>query len=184
MDCTSTAAPAGSILRCALELSKNTWLLGIQFPDRPQPSLYPIRGGNTEDLLAKLTAARDRCAKLSGRAPSIVLCYEAGYDAFWLARFLKARGIECPVVDSASMQVNRRARRAKTDRIDVGKLIRGLIAWLRGDRHVWSVARIPSVDEEDLRRSHRERDYLVHERTAHINRIKGRCLPKVSAGSM
>jgi transposase len=173
MDCTSTAAPAGSILPCALELSKNTWLLGIQFPDRPQPSLYPIRGGNTEDLMAKLTAACDRCAKMSGRAPSIVLCYEAGYDAFWLARFLKARGIECLVVDSASMQVNRRARRAKTDRIDVGKLLRGLIAWLRGDRHVWSVVRIPSVDEEDLRRSHRERDYLVHERTAHINRIKG-----------
>jgi len=170
MDCTSTA---GSILPCALELSKNTWLLGIQFPDRPQPSLYPIRGGNTEDLIAKLTAARDRCAKISGRAPSIVLCYEAGYDAFWLARFLKARGIECLVVDSTSMQVNRRARRSKTDRIDVGKLLRGLIAWLRGDRHVWSVVRIPSVDEEDLRRSHRERDYLVHERTAHINRIKG-----------
>ena len=170
MDCTSTAA--GSILHCALELSKNTWLLGIQFPDRPQPSLYPIKGGNTEDLMSKLTAARDRRAKLSGRAPSIVLCYEAGYDAFWLARFLKARGIECLVVDSASMQVNRRARRSKTDRIDVGKLLRGLIAWLRGDRHVWSVVRIPSVDEEDLRRSHRERDYLVHERTAHINRIK------------
>ena len=75
--------------------------------------------------------------------------------------------------NSASMQVNRRARRAKTDRIDVGKLLRALIAWLRGDRHVWSVVRIPSVDEEDLRRSHRERDYLVHERTAHINRIKG-----------
>ena len=123
--------------------------------------------------MAKLTAARDRCAKLNGRAPSIVLCYEAGYDAFWLARFLKARGIECLVVDSASMQVNRRARRPKTDRIDVGKLLRGLIAWLQGDRHVWSVVRIPSVDEEDLRRSHRERDYLVHERTAHINRIKG-----------
>ena len=81
MDCTSTAAPAGSILHCALELSKNTWLLGIQFPDRPQPSLYPIKGGNTEDLMSKLTAARDRRAKLSGRAPSIVLCYEAGYDA-------------------------------------------------------------------------------------------------------
>jgi hypothetical protein len=69
MDRTSTAAPTGSILYCALELSKNTWLLGIQFPDRSQPSLYPIRGGNTEDLMAKLTAARDRCAKLSGRAP-------------------------------------------------------------------------------------------------------------------
>jgi transposase len=77
------------------------------------------------------------------------------------------------VVDAASMQVNRRARRAKTDRIDVGMLLRALIAWGQGDRHVWSVVRVPSVDEEDLRRSHRERDRLVRERTAHINRIKG-----------
>src|SRR5215468_10490016 len=84
-----------------------------------------------------------------------------------------ARGIECLVVDPASLKVNRRGRRAKTDRIDVGMLLRALIAWLRGDRHVWSVVRIPSVDEEDVRRSHRERDRLIHERTSHINRIKG-----------
>jgi transposase len=71
------------------------------------------------------------------------------------------------------MQVNRRARRAKTDRIDVGMLLRALMAWGQGDRHVWSVVRVPNVDEEDLRRSHRERDRLVRERTAHINRIKG-----------
>jgi hypothetical protein len=79
--------------------------------------------------MAKLFAACDRWTKVSGKKPSIILCYEAGYDAFWLARFLKARGIECLVVDSASMQVNRRSRRAKTDRIDLGKLLRALIAW-------------------------------------------------------
>ena len=77
------------------------------------------------------------------------------------------------MVNSASMQVNRRSRRAKTDRIDLGKLLRALIAWCGGERHVWSVVRIPSVDEEDLRRSHRERSRLITERTAHINRIKG-----------
>src|SRR6201982_424760 len=103
-----------------------------------QPSLHPIRGGDTEGLMAKLMAARDRCAKVSGKAPSIMLCYEAGYDAFWLARFLKARGIECLVVDAASMQVNRRARRAKTDRIDVGMLLRALVKWVQGDHHVCS----------------------------------------------
>ena len=88
------------------------------------------------------------------------------------------RGSSRHTVSSASsslgsLQVNRRGRRAKTDRIDVSALLRGLIAWSRGDRHVWSVERIPSVDEEDLRRSHRERSRLVHERTSHINRIKG-----------
>jgi transposase len=173
MDHAITGTPAETVLYGALELSKNSWLLALQFPDRAQPSLYPISGGDTEGLIAKLMVARDRWAKLSGKLPSIVLCYEAGYDAFWLARFLKARGIECLVVDAASMQVNRRARRAKTDRIDVGMLLRAQIAWCQGDRHVWSVVRVPSVEEEDLRRSHRERDRLVRERTAHINRIKG-----------
>src|SRR6478736_10042272 len=173
MDHAIADTSAETVLRGSLELSKKTWLLALQFSDRVQPSLYPIRGGDTEGLMAKLTAARDRWAKVSGKAPSIVLCYEAGYDAFWLARFLKARGIECLVVDAASMQVNRRARRAKTDRIDVGMLLRALIAWGQGDRHVWSVVRVPNVDEEDLRRSHRERGRLVRERTAHINRIKG-----------
>jgi transposase len=173
MNHATTAAPAETVLHGALELSKSSWILGLQFPDRPQPSLYPIRGGDTKGLMEKLVAARDRWAKVSGKMPSIVLCYEAGYDAFWLARLFKARGIDCLVVDAASVLVNRRARRAKTDRIDVGMLLRALIAWGRGERHVWSVVRIPSVDEEDLRRSHRERDRLVRERTAHINRIKG-----------
>src|SRR5258708_36394632 len=83
------------------------------------------------------------------------------------------RGIECLVIDPGSLQVSRRGRRVKTDRVDVKMLLRTLIAWCRGERHVWSLVRIPSVDEEDLRRSHRERSRLVRERTAHINRIKG-----------
>ena len=169
---TNSTAPADRLF-CAVELSKNSWLLGIQFPDRQKASIYPLEGGDSEGLMAKLVAACDRLTKVSGKKPSIILCYEAGYDAFWLARFLKARGIECLVVDSASMQVNRRSRRAKTDRIDLGKLLRALIAWCGGERHVWSVVRIPSVDEEDLRRSHRERSRLITERTAHINRRRG-----------
>ena len=152
----ATTAPADRLF-CAVELSKNSWLLGIQFPDHQKASVHPIKGGDSEGLMAKLVAARDRWAKVSGKKPSIILCYEAGYDAFWLARFLKGHGIDCLVVDSASMQVNRRSRRAKTDRIDLGKLLRALIAWCGGERHVWSVVRIPSVDEEDLRRSRRER---------------------------
>jgi transposase len=89
--------------------------------------------------MAKLTAARDRWAKVSGAVPVITLCYEVGHDAFWLARFLKARGVECLVIDPGSLQVNRRGRRVKTDRIDAKVLLRSLIAWCRGERHVWSL---------------------------------------------
>jgi transposase len=173
MDQATPSTASANTLHCALELSKKSWLLAIQFPDREQPSLYPITGGDAEGLMAKLTAARDRWAKTSGALPMITLCYEVGYDAFWLARFLKTRGIECLVIDPGSLQVSRRGRRVKTDRVDVKTLLRTLIAWCRGERHVWSLVRIPSIDEEDLRRSHRERSRLVRERTAHINRIKG-----------
>ncbi len=160
-------------LHAALELSKNSWLLAIQFPDRDKPSLYRLSGGDGDGLMTKLDAARRHMAKVAGQAPKLVLCYEAGYDGFWLARLLEQHGIECKVMDPASLQVNRRARRVKTDRIDVEKLLQTLIAWCRGERHVCSMVVIPSVEEEDLRRTHRERNRLVRERTAHINRIKG-----------
>ncbi len=94
-------------IHAALELSKNSWLLAIQFPDRDNPSLYPIRGGNAEGLMAKLDAARQRLAKVSGQTPKVTLCYEAGYDGFWLARFLEQRGIECRVPTTIFIQVRR-----------------------------------------------------------------------------
>ena len=136
MNQTSCFATSTHALHCALELSKKSWLLAIQFPDREQPSVYSIKGGDTEKLMAKLTAARDGWAKVSGALPMITLCYEVGYDAFWLARFVRAHGIECLMIDPVLVCV-------------------------------------PSIDQEDLRRSHRERSRLVRERTAHINRIKG-----------
>ena len=160
-------------IHAALELSKNSWLLALQSPGRDNPSLHPIKGGDAEGLMAKLDAARERVAKLTGRTPKVTLCYEAGYDGFWLARLLEQHGIECLVMEPASLQVNRRARRVKTDRIDVESILHTLIAWCRGERHVCSMVVIPSVEQEDLRRSHRERDRLIRERTAHINRIKG-----------
>ena len=132
--------------------------------------------------MAKLTAARECWAKVSGAVPVITLCYEVGHDAFWLARFLKARRVECLVIDPGSLQVNRRGRRVKTDRIDVKVLLRTLIAWCRGERHVWSLVRIPSIDEEDLRRSHRERGRLVRELHTSTG-SKGCCSAKAFAGS-
>ena len=90
-------------IHAALELSKNSWLLAIQFPGRDKPSLYPIGGGNAEGLMTKLDAARDRVAKVTGQVPKVTLCYEAGYDGFWLSRFLEQRGIDCLVMEPASL---------------------------------------------------------------------------------
>jgi transposase len=150
----------------AIELSKNSWVVSIALLDREQPSLHRIAGGDFPGLLVKLH-------KAAGTIPRILVCYEAGYDGFWLARSLVHHGIGCRVLDPASLQVNRRARRVKTDRIDALTLLRALIALDRGDHHVCAVVRIPTLQEEDARRSHRERLRLVQERTAHINRIKG-----------
>jgi transposase len=150
----------------AIELSKKAWVLGVAHPGRERPSIHRIAGGNLADLVNRLRAA----AREDRR---ILVCYEAGYDGFWIARGLAKFGIECRVLDPASIQVNRRARRVKTDRIDVLALLRALIAIDRGERHVCAVVHVPSVAEEDARRSHRERQRLVRERTGHINRIKG-----------
>ena len=101
------------------------------------------KGGDTEGLMAKLCAAREHVAKVTGRTTMVTLCYEAGYDGFWLARLLEQRGIGCLVMKPASLQVNRRARRVKTVRIDVESLLHTLIAWCRGERHVCSMVVIP-----------------------------------------
>src|SRR6195256_4929269 len=166
MTTTDAAAEARETWYVAIELSKNTWVLGIAHPNRDRPSIHRVSGGNIAELVSRL-----RVAARNNRR--ILVCYEAGYDGFWLARALAEMDIECRVLDPASIQVNRRARRVKTDRIDVLALLRALIATDRGERHVCAIVRVPSVEEEDARRSHRERQRLVRERTGHINRIKG-----------
>lgn len=149
----------------AIELSKKTWVVAILRPGKVQPSLHRIKGGSFAELVTRLRAASND--------ERLLVCYEAGYDGFWLARSLATEGVDCRVLDPASLQVNRRARRVKTDRIDVLMLVRALIAIDRGDRHVCAIVNVPSIEEEDARRSHRERQRLIRERTAHINRIKG-----------
>jgi transposase len=100
-------------------------------------------------------------------------CYEAGRDGFWLHRWLIEQGIDNIVVDSSSIEVNRRARRAKTDRLDGDKLLAMLLRYAGGERRVWSVVRVPTAEQEDARRAHRELGRLGQECTAHINRIRG-----------
>lgn len=162
-----------SFLFGAIELSKATWLVALQTTDLGQPSLHHIKGGDTDALIARLELTCKQHRKRTGRPLDIAVCYEAGYDGFWLCRVLEERGITCHVLDAASIEVNRRRRRPKTDRLDATKLVRVLMAWYRGERHVCSMVRVPSRDEEDLRRSHRERRRLVAEQIAHVNRIKG-----------
>src|SRR5258708_36622647 len=117
---TSTDAATETVY-AAIELSKKTWVLAIAFPDRDRPSIHRVSGGNVAELVSRL-----RVAARNNRR--ILVCYEAGYDGFWLARALAKMGIECRVLDPASIQVNRRARRVRTDRIDVLALLRALIA--------------------------------------------------------
>ena len=103
----------------------------------------------------------------------VASCYEAGRDGFWLHRFLVAHGISNRVVDSSSIEVNRRARRAKSDGLDVGKLLTMLIRHCQGESDVWRVVRVPTPYDEDQRQLHRELLALKVESTKHVNRIKG-----------
>jgi transposase len=129
-------------------------------------------GGDLAALTARLAAARTKAA-CTGEPVRIVSCYEAGFDGHWLHRWLSEQGVINHEIDPASIQVNRRARRAKTDRIDLEQLIRALLAYLRGEPRVCSVVHVPTVEDEDRKRRNRERGRLLKERTAHTNRIKG-----------
>jgi transposase len=116
---------------------------------------------------------RARVERQLGYRPEVASCYEAGYDGFWLHRLLMAAGIINYVFDPASIAVEQRHRRAKTDRIDGEVLLRTLMAYLRGEPRVVRIVHVPTEEQEDARRVTRERDRLVKERTAHVNRIKG-----------
>jgi transposase len=166
------AAMENGTVFMAFELSKAKWLLGIVMPGSQKMSRHTVAGGDTAAVAALVEAARQKAAARCSGPARVVSCYEAGYDGFWLHRWLELQGVVNHVLDPASIEVNRRKRRAKTDRIDLEKLMRVLLAHCRGEPRVCSVARSPSVAEEDAKRPHRERERLVKERGAHINRIK------------
>ena len=162
-------------VRCvlAIELSKKSWIVAVNTPLSDKISRYTLKPCGGKELLDLCERIRTRVAREVKKPVEIISCYEAGYDGFWLHRLLEAHGIRNYVIDPASLQVDRRARRAKTDRVDAERLLRSLMAYLRGEPKVWSVVRVPSVAEEDDRRLHRERDRLINERVQHVNRIKG-----------
>jgi transposase len=157
----------------AFELSKNTWKVGILLPGSAKSSRYAIAGGDLAELTKLLALARARAERSSGKPIRMLSCYEAGYDGHWLHRWLTDQGVINHEIDPSSIEVSRRARRAKTDRIDLEKLMRTFLAHLRGEPHACSIVHVPSVEDEDRKRRNRERDRLKQERTAHSNRIKG-----------
>jgi transposase len=169
--CTPTRDHHGTIF-VSIELSQRSWLVTIHSPDRDRLSRYALAGGDHAGLLAVMEKVRARATLKLGSPPAVVSCYEAGYDGFWLHRLLTAAGITNLVFDPASIAVEQRARRAKTDRIDGELLLRTLLAHWRGEPRVVRIVRVPSVEQEDARRASRERDRLIKEQTGHTNRIK------------
>ena len=163
--------PVSVYLYLALELSREEWKMGFTIGFGQAPRLRNLRGGDLVGLLNEIRQAKERFGLVEEAI--VRSCYEAGRDGFWLHRYLVAEGIENVVVDSSSIEVNRRARRAKTDRLDVGKLLTMLLRYHQGEPKVWSVVHVPSVEVEDRRQLHRELQALKRERTHHINRLKG-----------
>lgn len=172
-DHTGTPAAAEyATVHLVFELSKAKWKLGVMLPGVEKLSRYTVTGGDLAALASRLATMRAKAAGC-GKPVRILSCYEAGLDAHWLHRWLTAQGVISYEIDPSSIEVSRRARRAKTDRIDVEKLMRVFLAYLRGEPRVCSMLRVPSVEEEDRKRHSRERERLLQERTAHSNRIKG-----------
>ena len=128
---------------------------------------------SAERLLGLLHRWRDEAVKAGRKITRIALAFEAGRDGFWLARWLRARGVEAHVIHASSVAVSREHRRAKTDRLDTELLKRGFLGWLRGERGHCTMARVPTIAEEDAKRPNRERECLVGERTRIVNRMKG-----------
>lgn len=158
---------AGGVLYMAMELSLNKWC--IAFGNGTKTRQVILDSNDKLGLCSEIQKAKEKFG-LSEDA-KVVSCYEAGRDGFWIHRWLESCGIENIVIDSSSIKVDRKSRRAKTDRLDASRMLKQLILHIRGDEKL-QIARVPSEKEEDRRRIHRERERLVKERTGHTNRIK------------
>src|ERR1700720_2054905 len=153
------ALDQNSTIIAVVELSQSSWLVGGVVPGierQPRKKLEP----SPERLLAVLHRWRDEAVRAGRPITRIALAFEAGRDGFWLARWLDVRGVEAHVIHPSSVAVSREGRRAKTDRLDTELLKRGFLGWLRGERGHCSMARVPTIAEEDAKRPNRERDCL------------------------
>jgi transposase len=162
---------AGGILFMAFELSDKTWKLGFTTGPGQKPRERNVAARNQERVLEEIASAKRRLG-LPETAP-VVSCYEAGRDGFWLHRFLLAHGMTNHVVDSSAIEVSRRQRRAKSDGLDVRKLLSMLMRYHHGEQKVWQVVKVPSMEAEDQRHLHRDLETLKRERGSTTTRIKG-----------
>jgi transposase len=156
----------------ALELSRAKWLVGVGTSQRWTVRRHQVEGGDLDGLLAllrRLSAGEEKRTRLPAR---VRVCFEAGRDGHWLHRALTSAGYDVYEIDPASVAVDRRARRAKSDGVDVDKLVRTLARLSRGELDACRVVEVPSEAEEDAKRPHREYERLVKEQTAHRNRVK------------
>jgi transposase len=158
-------------LYVAFELGQSQWQLAFTIGLGQAPRLKNITAGCTSRTLAEIAKAKERFG-LPADAP-VVSCYEAGREGFWLHRWLTTVGVANVIVDSSSIEVNRRKRRAKSDRLDALKLVAMLVRYHQGERKIWSVIHVPSPEEEDRRHFHRQMNALKEERTALSNAMQG-----------
>jgi len=161
----------GSTLVAVIELSLSSWLVAGLVPGVARQPLKKLDPDEAQ-LLRLLQRWRDEAVRSGCMIERIVVAYEAGRDGFWLARWLRAHGIEAHVIHSTSVAISREHRRAKTDRLDTAMLLRVFMGWLRGEPGHCGMVAVPTIDEEDAKRPSRERENLVGERTRIVNRMK------------
>jgi transposase len=166
---TESTAPTDSLL-LAFELGQRSWKLGFTVGMGQRPRIRQIPAGAVSALATEIERTKQRLG-LASDAP-VISCYEAGRDGFWLHRYLVAQGITNYVVDSSSIEVDRRARRAKTDRLDLAGLLSLLARYVLGDRRAWRAVRVPTVAEEDARHLPRTLEALTQDRTRLMSRLK------------
>ena len=159
------------VVYLAIELSASSWVVACRQPMNEKIKMHRMEAGDCEALLALISDQRRKAVAALGVDVIVASCFEAGRDGFWLHRLLLAHGVINHVVEPTSILVTRRARRAKTDRLDAQGLLRVLAATFTGDHDACRVVNVPSVADEDAKRPHREREYLVQERVRIENRI-------------
>jgi transposase len=161
-----------STVIAVIEMSQSSWLVAGIVPGLERHPLKKLEP-DAVATLRLLHRWRNEAAMAGHNVTRIAVAYEAGRDGFWLARWLRAHGVDAYVIHPTSIAVAREHRRAKTDRLDTGLLKRAFLGWLRGERGHCSMAAVPTLTEEDAKRPSRERQSLVGERTRIVNRMKG-----------